>query len=297
MGGTHFSGPLFHMGGAMAAIGAPHTEVFYVNGVTWANGFSTGNDGNSGESPDAPFMTMTKAVDSCTNEANSVIYVLDYYQPTGETWPISIDKALLNIIGVGSQFSPLTKWICMYAPGSTACIDVVADCVYIEGIGFFPNASYAGVTVDEGKKMLHLHECYFAQGTYGVHATSGDWGFNLAITNSFFLSALGTGGVYINDDPPGVYIKDCLFDRHTGVSIDIEQGAYHYILDNRFAMKAATEGLAITLGASVSRAFVDGNHAAYGEESSAITPYKDEGTVTTNNWGTNYYGHLVDTPA
>jgi len=269
----------------------PTDEVFYVNGITWTNGFAAGLDSNEGTF-EAPFMTLTKALSKCTSEANSYIYLLDYYQPTGETWPVSIDKNLVNIIGVGSHFSPLTKWICMYAVGSYACVDVVADCVYMEGIGFFPNAAKAGVTLDSGKKMLHLHDCYFAQGTYGLHAESADWAFNLSVTDSFFLSSLSAGGIYINDDPAGCYFARNHFDRHTGVSIDIEQGAYHQIIDNKFALKANTEGLAITLASGVSRAFVSGNQAAYGV-ATTTSPYKDEGTVTTNNWGVNYFGKVA----
>lgn len=282
--------------GNVPFVPAPVGSVFFVNGITWDNGFAEGNDNNPGTFEE-PFMTLTAALAACTDEALDRIYLLDYYQPTGETWPVSINKSLVNIIGIGGHFSPLTKWICMYAVGAHPCIDVVADCVYIEGVGFFPNAAKAGVTLDDGKKMLHLHNCYFPQGTYGLHAESGDWSFNLAITDSFFLSSLSSGAVLIDDDPPGVYLARNLFDRHAGVSIDIRQGAYHQLLDNRFALKTDTEGLAITLASAVSRAFVDGNHAAYGAASGGTSPYKDAGTVTTNNWGLNYKGKAAIDPA
>lgn len=280
--------------GKMAGFDPARGSVFFVNGITWSNGFATGSDSNPGTF-DEPFMSLTYALSKCTTEGNDYIYLLDYYQPTGETWPVSINKSLVSIIGVHGGH-PLTKWLHMYAVGSNAAIDVVADDVYLEGIGFQPHANSAGVTLDEGKKQLWINNCYFPSGTYGVHSTAGDWGFDLAITNCFFLSSLSVGGVYINDDPPGVYMENNHFDRHTGVSIDIEQGAYHRIINNKFAMSADTSGLAVTLGTSVSRAFVSGNEAAYGEASGSTSPYKDEGTSTTNNWGLNYKGKAAIDP-
>jgi len=280
--------------GIQSSLPPNHGEVFYVNGITWANGFGTGSDANDGLSPEEPLMTLTKALSYCTTEANDYIFILDYYQPTGETWPVSVNKSLVNIIGLQPRH-PSTKWVCMYAPSTTACMDIVADCVYLEGLGFYPNAASAGITVDDGKKMLHIHECFFAQGTYGLSVTSGDWGFNIAVTDSFFLSSLSSGGISVQDDPPGVWIEGCHFDRLTGDCINISAGAYHRIINNTFALKANTEGLAITLGSAVSRAFVSGNSAGYGV-ATTTSPYDDAGTVTTNNWGVNYLGTTAIDP-
>ncbi len=291
---THFSGPLYHMGGTPVGDKPFTQEVFYVNGITWSNGYAAGDDNNPGDTIDKPLMTLTAALAKCTNEHASYIYLLDYWQPTGETWPISVNKSLVHIIG--NQWSPLANWCAMSAVGSFPVLDIIADEVYLEGLQFIPNASYPGITLDDAKKNLWINKCYFPSGTYGLESTSGDWGFNIAITNCFFLSSLSSGGIYINDDPPGCYFRGNHFDRLTGNAIEIVQGAYHHILDNTFALKANDQGIAITLGSSVSRAFVDNNSAGFGA-ATTTSPYEDEGTVTTNNWGRNFLGGTQIAPA
>ena len=82
--------------GAMGKGDPAADGVYFVNGVTWANGFVAGNDGNSGESIKAPLATIAKAIDLCTNEGNDYIYLLDYWQ-NDSTWPISVDVDGLSI--------------------------------------------------------------------------------------------------------------------------------------------------------------------------------------------------------
>jgi hypothetical protein len=133
------------------------------------------------------------------------------------------------------------------------------------------------VSFDSGCSNVWLHKIQFNSGTYGVQLAAADVGFGLSVTDSWFIASLSSGAIYIADDPAGVYIARNHFDRHTGISIDIEQGAAHVIVDNTFALKANTQGLAITLGSSVARALVDGNKASYGT-ANTTSPYEDEGT-------------------
>lgn len=44
------------------------------------------------------------------------------------------------------------------------------------------------------------------------------------------------------------------------------------------------------------RAFVNGNHAAYGTQSGTTFPYTDNGTVTDNNWSRNFFGENAVDP-
>jgi len=280
--------------GLQASLPPTHGNVFYVNGITWTNGFGVGSDANPGTFEE-PFMSLTYALSKCTTEANDYIYILDYYQPTGETWPVTISKNLVNIIGVGNK--PLWNWVSMAAVGSYPCIDITGSHVYIEGLCFYPNATKAGITFDDGCGWIHINDCAFATGTCGIDMDTADTSTAIAITNCMFSASLSAGGIDVDDDPAFLFIDGNHFDRLTGDSINITAGAGHVITNNTFSMAAATSGLAITLGTSVSRAFVNGNHAAYGASNSSISPYDDEGTVTTNNWGTNFYGSAVADPA
>ena len=269
-------------------------KVLFVNGVSWANGFTAGNDANSGESLDDPLYTIAKAISLCTNEGNDYIYILDYWQ-NDTTWPISVNVDGLSIIGV--NWRPMRPWPVLSSSGNYACFDIVASTIYIEGLALYPTAGYAGMTFDDGVKNVWINKCAFQQGSYGIQLSAGDMSTGLAITNCHFMATLSSGGIYINDDPAFCTIDGNMFDQLTGDSIAIVQGGGHVITNNMFAMKAATSGLSITLSTAVSRAFVNGNHSAYGANNSSISPYDDEGTVTTNNWGTNFYGSAVADPA
>jgi hypothetical protein len=281
--------------GVEAKLSAGVGKVIYVNGVTWANGFVAGDDGNSGLSMDEPVHTLTHALALCTNEGNDAIILLDYYQPTAETWPVTISKSVVSIYGISS--TPMHKWICMYASGSYPCLDITGSHVYIEGIAFYPNSSKACVTFDDGCGWIHFNDCSFEQGTCGIDMDAADTSTSIAITNCYFTASLSAGGIDVDDDPAFLMIDGNRFDALTGDCINITAGAGHQITNNFFSMKAATSGLAITLGTGVSRAFVSGNHAGYGANNSSISPYDDEGTVTTNHWGTNFYGSAVADPA
>lgn len=279
--------------GVATQLGPGYANVYYVNGVTWANGFAAGNDGNSGLSIDDPLATLTKALSLCTDEGNDAIILLDFWAPTNETWPIAVDKSNVSIFGIQHHF--MQGWIWLYS-ASAACMDITGSNVYIEGLNFYPSASKACVTMDDGAQRVWLNKCGFHVGTCGVDLDADDTSSGIEITNSFFSASLSAGGIDVDDDPAFMHIAGCHFDRLTGDCINISAGAGHRIVDNTFALKANTQGLAITLQTGVARAFVSGNHAAYGV-ASTTSPYDDEGTVTTNNWGLNYLGGTAIDPA
>jgi hypothetical protein len=245
---------------------------------------------------------MTAALGKCTNDAGDIIYVLDYYQPATETWPISVNKSLVQIIGFqnvyGEAFGyPFYPWNVAMASGSKPVFDIVANNVLISGFGLYAGtSSYPCITMDSGASVVRIDQCNFCRGTYGVHLTSGDAGYGITITNCHFIQSLTTGGIYINDDPAFSYIAGNHFDRLPGVAIHIVQGAGHVIENNKIAMGANTNGRAITLESGVNRAFVNNNYAAYGTESGTTFPYTDNGTVNENNWGRNYFGALSVAP-
>lgn len=287
MGDTRFSGQVYQMGGVPLG-GHPMLEggVFYVNGTN-------GNDAYIG-SLDQPLLTMKEALSRCTDDKADVIYVLDYWQPTGEDWPISVNKTMVHIIG--NHGYPAGKWAVMASSGNYPIFDIVSNYVIIDGVSLYPTAGYPGITMDDGVGHVWIKDVEFQRGSYGVQISADDTANQIIITDCYFIGSLSSGGIYVADDTAFLYIARNMFDRHTGISIDIEGGAGHYICDNRFAEKADTSGLAITLGTSVARAFVSGNEAAYGKASGSTSPYLDEGTVTTNNWGLNYKGKAAIDP-
>lgn len=269
-------------------------SIFYVNGVS-------GSDSAGGRTKTTPWATLTHALDQCTNDAGDIIYVLDYYQPGTETWPISVNKSLVQIIGFqnvfGEAFGGYNAWNVAVASGSKPVFDIVANNVLIAGFQLYAGTpSFPCITMDDGASVVRIDQCRFCRGTYGVHLTAGDAGYGIKITNSFFATELTTGGLYIDDDPAFCYIAGNYFDRISNIAIRMGSGTGHIIENNRIALGANTNGYAITLESGVLRAFVNNNYAAYGTESGSTFPYTDNGTVNDNSWGRNYFGALSVAP-
>jgi len=270
--------------GAEAKIGPGAAKVYYVNGATWANGFAAGSDGNDGLSKDAPIHTLTEAIARCTDGGNDTIIVLDYWAATGETWPIAVNKDVINIIGVGAK--PMWNWAALYS-ASDVCMDITGSHVYIHGLSFTPISSSPGVTFDDGAENVWLDRCDFPSGVQGVLLAAGDMNWGLSITNCRFFGALTVGGILINDDVVGTLIEGNIFERLAGDCIHITDANVGHIRNNTFALASNGAGLAVTLATSTSEFMVDQNHAVYGE-ATTTSPYDEEGTSTTNGWGLNY---------
>lgn len=293
--------------GISASLPPLRGNVYYVNGAGSNVGGSVNpSDSFSGLSPTEPLATLTAAIAKCVNDRGDYIMVLDYYSPSGETWPISVNKSLLSIIGYpgyhGSPFGGFTPWIVAVAVGNFPVFDIVANNVFISGFGLYAGtAGYPCITMDDGASVVRIDKCRFNQGTYGIHLVTGDAGYGIEVTDSFFQNGLASGGIYFNDDPAHCLIQGNHFDRLAGPAISIVQGGGGRILDNRIGLAngyAAGDG--ITLAAGVNRYYVDGNVATLGNVagSSGNNPYVDAGVAASqNNWGVNYYGVTLKQPA
>jgi hypothetical protein len=274
-------------------------NVWYVNGCN-EGGFADGNDNNTGDDITCPFATIKEALSHCINYHNDYIVVLDYWQPTGEDFPINVNVDTVNIVSLmtlsGSPMGgPMIPWAIIYASGTNSAIDINANNVFISGFQIYaPSASYPGVTFN-GKGFIHFDKCRFNVGNYGILSESGaECDVGLSVTDCWFQKGLGAG-IYLNSDPAHCYIARNHFDRLTGVAISVVGGAGTIIEDNTISLNGDTAGLAITLGASVSRAMVARNYCGYGDEDggAGVLPYSDAGTITNNAWTMNYYGNLV----
>lgn len=299
MGDTHFSGTVYSKGiptPGMGLVGVGKT--FFVHGQ-WTSTRTSGDcqeasDSNPG-TKERPFKTLTYALSQCVDHRNDLIYVLDFYQPSTETWPITISKHQVSIIGcqsvLGGPDGGRIPWSLVYATGNKAAFDITGNQVLLSGFQIYAGtSSYACITMDSDAAVITVDNCRFARGTYGVHLTTADTQYGINITNCTFMNALSAGGILIDDDPAFCVISGNYFDRHTGVSIDIRNGTAHRIVNNYIAMGANTNGTAIKLGDAVDRAWVNNNYAAYGIEDGTTYPYTDNGTVNDNNWGRNFFG-------
>jgi len=267
--------------------GAGLGNVFYNDGCG-------GDDANDGLSPQTPKLTLTASLAQCTNDMNDTIVVLDYYQPAGETWPVDINKSKVNIIGTPS--GSFRCWACVDSVGDTACFSVNAHDVIIRNFLFDAGASHAGIEFANNKGRMGIYDCYFATGAYGVMSAAGGIEMGLEVSNCFFQQSLTAQGIYINDDPAFIKLHDNVFDRVQGVAIEVVQGGAPQILNNVIALPSNTAGMAITLGASVTRAIVNGNSANYGDTDMGNIPYTDGAGAGANSWLLNYQGTTAVQP-
>jgi len=279
-------------GGGLAGVlipGANLGNVFYVDGVAGLNA-------NDGLTPFTPKLTLTAGLALCTNNINDTIVVLDYWQPAGETWPVSINKDKVNI--VASPSGSYYPWGAVDSAGNTACFSIAADDVIVRGFSFTAGATAAGIVLNGNHARCGIYDCAFLVGQHGILSEAGGCAQALQITNNFFQQSLTAQCIYINDDPAFIRINNNVFDAAQAVAIEIVQGGNPQILNNVIGIHTDVAGGAVTLGAAVTRALVDGNSACQGNAAPAgNNPYVDGAAANINHWGLNYDNGVYTLPA
>lgn len=278
-------------GYAGAVIPPWHGEIIYVDGG-WLYG---GNDSGEGTKDD-PYATITKALSMCTNGKWDVIIVLDYYQPTGETWPISINKQGVSIIGA-TALGGQPSYCELTSSGAYDCFSFDSNSGYVTISGFSLVAGASDACIIAGTSGIHgvvLDNLLF-----GVAGASQDgiliptntgWN-NCIMRNCVFGTSLSRDGIRVVHTTSAGGFSECTVrdNRFLGIAgICINVPGYWVggaILDNRFGLPADTKGDSITMSSSCSEVLIDGNHTAEDVDGMTANPYLDEGNC---EWGLNY---------
>ncbi|MBU2177519.1 MAG: hypothetical protein KJ556_20695 [Gammaproteobacteria bacterium] len=281
--------PSFYLGGLANYLiaGAGLGTVVYLDGCA-------GSDSNSGLDPLHPKLTFAAALGLCTNDLNDTIVVLDYYDMESDL-AVTINKSKVTIVG-SEGGSRNRSWTCLHATADTACLIIAANDVRIHQLYFDAGAAHGGIEFSGGKCRLGIYDCYFGTGKHGIYAASGTTAFSIDIRNNFFCQALTAQSIYINDDPAFFSIVDNVFDQPQNIAIEVVQGGGGQIRNNVISLDGNTAGRAITLGASVYRCIVDGNHANYGDTEMGLIPYTDSAAAGQNHWMLNYKGITATMP-
>lgn len=269
-------------------------NVYYVHG-------SDGSDSYSGEDKDHPLLTITAALAKCTADNNDYIIILDYYQATGETWPIAVNKSRVHIMGVSGKGCP---WPWVQPTGSTAAFNFTTGSGYSEICGLELGAGSASGCIEvttSGLWGLHIHDCHLGSETigmsalYGIQTPAGELIQGL-IENCKFGGALTSDGIRINANAGPNAVRGCVIRnnifRPDGIGINVLDVSAAFneggIFDNRFVMSSDANGKGVTF-ASGAVGLVDGNVGVM-EDGAAPTnnPFSDGGTGM--GWGINYQG-------
>jgi len=267
-------------------------NVFYVDGVA---GLNT----NDGLTPNTPKLTMTAALALCTANADDYIIVLDFLTPAGETWPISVNKDKVHIIGVNGAG---TQYPNIFPAGDTAAFSIAADRVEIARLSFDGGANHACIEFDGNAARwgTHIRDCWLdvlgaSQDGIKVEDVGNNDAVYMLVEGCRFGFAITRDGIRIERNATRCSIgnpytqKGNLFDQVAGIGVNItgaavQCGIYH----NKFVVDANTAGGAITLGAGTSEITVDGNHAFFGDTTMGNNPYADGAGAGANHWGLNY---------
>lgn len=278
-------------------------NVWYVYGIDGGIGADT----NDGLTPQAPFLTLTKALSMCTAAAQDYIVVLDYWQPTGETWPIDVDVNNVHIIGAagaGTQMPIITP------TGDTAGILVAADRVEIANLCINGGATHGcienDVTGGTARWGLLVQDCWFAvlgSAQDGIKNLAASDNVYLTVLRSRFGYAITRDGIRAEHNITRAYIGNPwgdgnVFERVGGVGVNLVGNVVGAgIYRNIFICESDAQGKAITLSAGCANNVIAYNVANFGNAAMAANPYDDGAGADANHWMANYHNITLVDPA
>lgn len=270
-------------------------EFFFVDGVN-------GSNSNSGLTPDEPLLLLTDAVTLATTQMDDFIFVLDYHQPSGETFPVVLAKRSMHIVGVTSgledkpHINPATDVSAFNLNGAS----YASSRIEIANLGFCAGADDACIDINSSSFAIRIHDCSFGHSYTGaqdgIEVNAPYDAVELQIYDCIFGGMLTQDGIRIHINATRCRIHHNFFHHVQGTAINVGISAGitgPYICDNRFSCYADADGEAITIG-NGDEGFISGNEANDDKATMTKQPFKQ--TAGTCAWGINYTGEAADTP-
>lgn len=284
--------------------GGPVGSVFWVDGVN-------GNNSWNGRSIEKPKLTIKAALALCVADDNDVILVIDYWQPTGEDWPIVVDKNLVHIIGMGQANFPYPA---IHPPDDTAAFQLTSSGQYgsIENLTIGGGDAHGGIEWGNSGQVdgFLIKNCTFGHQWFGTPLNAirqpGDstrGGFKNRIEKCTFLSDLISHSGALTGNAIA-QLSTTMFFYDLEIVDNVFKGCQRainllgskdaVIEKNRFTNPdVASDGESIYLGAATLGCMMDDNSSFKGTSVMTRNPYYDAGT---NHWGRNYAGGLSVMP-
>ena len=275
-------------GDQVRVLGPGAGNIFYVNGYT-------GVDTNDGLTPGTAMLTVSAAMDLCTDAAGQNDYIIVLRYPSagaaGEVWPIAVDVESVHVIGAGLYGASTACWIA--PPADTAAFTISKHGVEIAGFDLAAGATHGCIENIGAFWRAHIHHNDFAMqrdAQDGIRTGVGNvdcphW----LIENNVFgegVDNVSRAHIYCMHNMTRSIIRNNLFRVGTGVVGVHLQGlctGYISILDNYFQVFDNAAGEAITTSASAI-GLAAGNVAAEGKAALGNNPYVDGGAFS---WGNN----------
>lgn len=297
------------MGGILQP-GAAAGNVFYVDGTT--NGSS---DVNTGFDPEAPLLTITRALELCVDDHNDYIIVLDYPEthPGGdEASPIDINKNRVHVLGANYPYARGDMQQYLQTPDVAAPVFLVTA-RWVE-IGYFKLAggdTFGCIALSGGieTKGLAIHHCQFAEKyngsthpSYGIDCSLMSCGNWMYVGDCQFYNPITSHGIYLYN-PAQIRIERNHFIMVQGNGIHVGTGAAATmratIVDNYFAIDTDAAGKGITIaGGGTGGCLIANNMANEGKDDMTANPWVDPDTGAPKNaWIGNVVGDAMLHPA
>lgn len=290
--------------------GISGSQRFYVNQATATY---PGNNNNDGLSYLTPLLTITAALAKCVDGRNDEICVIDYWRPTGETWPISIEKRAVHIFGAALPGLPYPA---IHPATDVAAFQLTSAGQYgsISLLTIGGGNSHGGIDwQNEGQvDGFHIHDNIFGHQWFGTPLNAilqpsgaSRGGYGNVIERNRFMGDLAncTGAITGNaiDMLGAVASYDLIIqdNKFMGCAVGVNLTKVHNaeILDNRFVCADSGDGEAIALLTACRGCMVDGNRAMNGGDAAMTQqPYRDVAATNKNHWGVNYTTDAVDLP-
>ena len=230
-----------------------------------------------------------------------MIYARSIGTPTGETWPIAINKADVSIVGWREEGNRSTNIV---PSGDTAAVAITENNVSLIGIGFGGGATHGAIEFSAASNWSStlIKECWFGV-QYGMQdailVAAGIDAAYLTVIDCWFGRLITRDGIRIDNNATwaqlGLPGHGNRFQNVAGVGINAVNLYEAQVYDNRFRLPSNTEGKAISLAAGTTLCYIDGNRANYGKADMGTNPFKDLGAAT-NTWGLNYKGVTATLP-
>ena len=293
-------------------------NLMWAGNIFWVNGINgVGSNTNAGTTRAAPFLTIKYALSQCVANQNDIIFIEDYWQPTGEDWPILVNKNGVHIIGLAQRSLPYPA---ISPPADTAAFELSSLGQYgsIENLVIGGGASHGCIEWgEEGqvdgfliKKCTFGHQ-WFSASLNGIRqdgaATRGGYG-NRIEKCTFMGDLAGETGAHLGKITGNAIaqlsvalpffdleIVDNVF-KGCQRAINLLYTKDAVIEDNRFTVPdKASDGESIWLGAASFGCMIN-NNWSFNWTGAALTynPYYDDGD---SHWGLNYRQGVSVMPA
>ena len=295
--------------------GGPFDEIGRVYHINTGGALYAGDDANSGLEYEHPMLTIKGALGRCVAGRNDYILVHDYWRPTGEDWPIVINKKKVHIVGVAQRGLPYPA---IHPSDNVDAFQLSSLGQYgsIEYLTIGGGAAAAGIEIGAVGQVdgFVISENIFGHRWFGgplngirqIAVTSKGGNGNVINRNHFLGNWQGKGVITGNaiDMLVAGPLDRCFYQLQilenwfhgiTGVAINLTRDNGGEVLDNRFVVPDGETGEAITLRAACLGTMVEGNRAMSGMLNAGYTynPFRDLATNTYNHWGMNYRGNSV----